>query len=120
MTFHVSTHLGRDETVGKVDGTLEVLTIPVSDVDRSQAFYQRQVEGCGRRRPLDGLDIVKLRRRPAIQARCLQNKSVVTPKESSCQNHRWEREAGSGREKCPVQPLFSCMGHLPMHRDSVA
>src|SRR5215510_5668879 len=72
VSFHVSTHLGRDETVGKVDGTLEVLTIPVSDVDRSQAFCQRRVEGC-RRRPLDSLDIVKLRRRPAVQARCLQN-----------------------------------------------
>ena len=30
VSFRVSTHLGRDETVGKVDGTLEVLTIPVS------------------------------------------------------------------------------------------
>ena len=36
-SFHVSTPLGRDERVGKV----EVLTIPVSDVDRSKAFYQR-------------------------------------------------------------------------------
>ena len=41
MSFRVSTHLGRDETVGKVDGMLEVLTIPVSDVDQSEAFYQR-------------------------------------------------------------------------------
>jgi hypothetical protein len=41
VSFHVSTHLGRDERVGKVDGKLEVLTIPVSDVDRSKAFYQR-------------------------------------------------------------------------------
>jgi len=41
MSFHVSTHLGRDERVRKVDGKLEVLTIPVSDVDRSKAFYQR-------------------------------------------------------------------------------
>jgi hypothetical protein len=37
VSFHVSTQLGRDERVGKV----EVLTIPVSDVDRSKAFYQR-------------------------------------------------------------------------------
>src|SRR6516164_11320409 len=28
------------------------------------------------------------------------------PKESSCQNHRWERETGSSREKHPVQPSF--------------
>ena len=41
MSFHVSTHLGRDARVGKVDGKLEVLTIPVSDVDQSEAFYQR-------------------------------------------------------------------------------
>ena len=41
VSFHVSTHLGRDERVRKVDGKLEVLTIPVSDVDRSKAFYQR-------------------------------------------------------------------------------
>ena len=40
-SFHVSTHLGRDERVEKVDGKLEVLTIPGSDVDRSKAFYQR-------------------------------------------------------------------------------
>jgi len=40
-SFHVSTHLGRDERVGQVDGKFEVLTIPVSDVDRSKAFYQR-------------------------------------------------------------------------------
>ena len=64
--------------------------------------------------------VVKLRRRQSAQARCLQNKCVVIQKESLSQNHRWEREAGSGREKRPVQPLFSCMGHLPMHRDSVA
>jgi len=54
-----------------------------------------------------------------VQARCLQNKCVVIQKESLCQNHRWEWEAGSSREKRPVQPLFLCMGHLPMHRDSV-
>ena len=120
MSFHVSTHLGRDERVGQVDGKFEVLTIPVSDVDRSKAFCQRQVEGCRHRRPLNGLDIAKLRRRQAVQARCLQNKCVVIQKESLCKNHRWEREAGSGREKRPVQPSFSCMGHLPMHRDSVA
>ena len=41
VSFHVSTHLGRDERVGQVDGKFEVLTIPVSDVDRSKAFYQR-------------------------------------------------------------------------------
>jgi len=41
VSFHVSTHLGRDERVRKVDGKLEVLTIPVSDVDQSEAFYQR-------------------------------------------------------------------------------
>ena len=41
MSLHVSKNLGRDERVRKVDGKLEVLTIPVSDVDQSEAFYQR-------------------------------------------------------------------------------
>ena len=39
VSFHVSTPLGRDERVGKVDGKLEGLTIPVSD--GSKAFCQR-------------------------------------------------------------------------------
>src|SRR5215467_7329599 len=69
---------------------------------------------------LDAVGIVKLRRRQIVQARCLQNKGAVTQKESLCQNHRWEWEAGKSREKRPVRPLFWCMGHLLMHRDSVA
>src|SRR3984893_3618488 len=49
-----------DPTVGRVDMKLEVLTIPVSDVDRSKQFYER----LGWRldddvAPLDGLRIVQ-------------------------------------------------------------
>ena len=31
----------RDASVGRVDMKLEVMIIPVSDVDRSKAFYER-------------------------------------------------------------------------------
>jgi hypothetical protein len=32
---------GRDANVGKVDMKLEIDVIPVSDVDRAKAFYER-------------------------------------------------------------------------------
>jgi hypothetical protein len=54
---------------------------PVCDVDRSKASCQSSVEGC-RRGLLNGLDIVTLRRRKEVQARCLQNKCAVIRKES--------------------------------------
>jgi catechol 2,3-dioxygenase-like lactoylglutathione lyase family enzyme len=49
-----------DPAVGKIDMRLEIMIIPVSDVDRSKEFYQR----LGRRfdggvAPLDGLRIVQ-------------------------------------------------------------
>src|SRR5881409_2471639 len=52
---------GPDASVGKVDMKLEVVVIPVSDVDRSKQFYER----LGWRldddvAPLDGLRIVQL------------------------------------------------------------
>jgi predicted enzyme related to lactoylglutathione lyase len=36
-------------TVGTIDMTLEVVTLPVSDVDRAKAFYER----CGWRLDVD-------------------------------------------------------------------
>jgi catechol 2,3-dioxygenase-like lactoylglutathione lyase family enzyme len=51
---------GRDAAVGKVDMKLEVQIVPVSDVDRSQDFYQRlgwRLDDAAA--PLPGLRIVQ-------------------------------------------------------------
>ena len=41
VSFHVSTPLGRRRESRQGRREVEVLTIPVPDVDRSKAFYQR-------------------------------------------------------------------------------
>ena len=50
----------RDASVGRIDMKLEVMIIPVSDVDRSKAFYERLGWSLDRDiAPMDGLRIVQ-------------------------------------------------------------
>ena len=50
----------RDASVGRVDMRLEVMIIPVSDVDRSKMFYERLGWSLDRDiAPMDGLRIVQ-------------------------------------------------------------
>ena len=50
----------RDASVGRVDMKLEVMIIPVSDVDRSKEFYQRLGWSLDRDvAPMEGLRIVQ-------------------------------------------------------------
>ena len=49
----------RDASVGRVDMKLEVMIIPVSDVDRSKQFYRRLGWRFDDDAPLDGLRSVQ-------------------------------------------------------------
>ena len=58
----------RDASVGRVDMKLEVMIIPVSDVDRSKEFYERLGWRLDRDiAPIEGLRIVQFT--PPIEAR---------------------------------------------------